>query len=120
MEAQQPEGNGCNDGMTPQEQQTEAQQPEGNGYNNGTTPQEQQIKAQQPEGNRYNDGTTPQEQQMESQEPEGNEEQMYLFWMMNPIILKLNLKKTLSKLKNTTANEITSPSDGRLKLQRLL
>ena len=31
---------GCNDGMTPQEQQMEAQQPEGNGCNDGTTPQE--------------------------------------------------------------------------------
>ena len=71
-EAQQPEGNGCNDATTPQEQQTEAQQPEGNGCNNGTTPQEQQTEAQEPEGNGYNNGTTPQEQQMEAQEPEGN------------------------------------------------
>ena len=51
MEAQQSEGNGCNDGTTPQEQQTEAQQPEGNGCNDGTTPQEQQTEAQQPEDN---------------------------------------------------------------------
>ena len=72
MEAQQSEGNGCNDGTTPQEQQMEAQQPEGNGWNDGTTPQEQQMEAQQPEGNGCNDGTTPQEQQMEAQQPEGN------------------------------------------------
>ena len=42
------------------------------------------------------------------------------FWMMNPIMLKRNLKKTQSELKNTTANEISSPSNRRLKLQRLL
>ena len=39
------ESEGCNDGTTPQEQQTEAQQPEGNGCNDGTTPQEQQTEA---------------------------------------------------------------------------
>ena len=44
------------------------------------------------------------------------------FRMMNPIICfqMMNLKKTQSKLNNTTANEISSPSDRRLKLQRLL
>ena len=42
------------------------------------------------------------------------------FQMMNPMKLKMNLKKTQSKLNNTTANEISSPSDRRLKLQRLL
>ena len=35
------ESEGCNNGMTSQEQQTEEQQPEGNGCNDGTTPQEQ-------------------------------------------------------------------------------
>ena len=73
------ESEGCNDGTTPQEQQTEAQQPEANGCNNGTTPQEQQTEAQQPEANGCNNGTTPQEHQMEAQQPEGNEGQMYLF-----------------------------------------
>ena len=45
------DGEGCNDGATPQEQQTEAQQHDNNGSNNGTTPQEQQTEAQEPEGN---------------------------------------------------------------------
>ena len=42
---------GCNDGATPPEQQTEAQQQNGNGCNDGTTPQEQQMEAQQQNGN---------------------------------------------------------------------
>ena len=70
---------GCNDGATPQEQQTEAQQQNGNGCNDGTTPQEQQTEAQQQNGNDCNDGTTPQEQQTEAQDPEGNDNEMYLF-----------------------------------------
>ena len=78
------DGEGCNDGATPSEQQKEAQQNEaqqhdGNGCNDGTTPQEQQTEAQQHDGNGSNNGTTPQEQQTEAQEPEGNEDEMYLF-----------------------------------------
>ena len=57
----------------------EAQQHDGNGCNDGTTPQEQQMEAQQHDGNGSNNGTTPQEQQTEAQEPEGNEDEMYLF-----------------------------------------
>ena len=70
---------GCNDGATPQEQQTEAQQQNGNGCNDGTTPQEQQTEAQQHDGNGSNNGTSPQEQQTEAQDPEGNDDEMYLF-----------------------------------------
>ena len=33
------ESEGCNDAMTPQEEQTKVQQPEANGCNNGTIPQ---------------------------------------------------------------------------------
>ena len=36
------------------------------------------------------------------------------------MILKMNPKKTQSKLNNTTTNEISSPSNGRWKFQRLL
>ena len=67
------DGEGCNDGATPQEQQTEAQQHDGNGCNDGTTPQEQQMEAQQHDGNDCSDGTTPQEQQMEAQQHDGND-----------------------------------------------
>ena len=73
------DGEGCNDGATPQEQLMEAQQQNGNVCNDGTTPQEQQAEAQQHDGNGSNNGTTPQEQQTEAQEPEGNEDEMYLF-----------------------------------------
>ena len=73
------DGEGCNDGATPQEQQTEAQQHDGNGCNDGTTPQEQQTEAQQHDGIGSNNGTTSQEQQTEAQEPVGNEDEMYLF-----------------------------------------
>ena len=70
---------GCNDGATQQEQQTEAQHQNGNDCNDGTTPQEQQTEAQHQNGNDCNDGTTPQEQQQEAQDPEGNDDKMYLF-----------------------------------------
>ena len=69
---QERDGNGCNDGTTPQEQQTEAQEHDGNDYNDGTTPQEQQTEAQQHDDNGCDNGTTPQEQQMEAQQQDDN------------------------------------------------
>ena len=86
------DGEGCNDGATPQEQQTEAQQQDGNGCNDGTTPQEQQTEAQQHDGNGSNNGTTPQEQQTEAQ---AMKTKCICFQMMNLIASKLNWTKTL-------------------------
>ena len=106
------ESEGCNDGTTPQEQD--------NGCNDGTTPQEQQTEAQQPEGNGCNNGTTPQEQQMEAQQPEGNAGQMYLFLDDESDYIEDESEEDTVQTEQRTANEISSPSDRRLKLQRLL
>ena len=65
---------GCNDGATPQERQTEAQQQNGNGCNDGTTPQEQQMEAQQQNRNDCNDGTT-----------------LVEFWGLQPLIIFFNM-----------------------------